>query len=97
MSIEKENSQGESEANSTVVEGGLTCFMGQNSGGGWQIKGKSKGIGKSDGTCCNCGKTGHRSRDCWSERSKGKSKGKGEQKRTGGHTQSERGNKGKPP
>ena len=36
-----------------------------------------------DGACHNCGKTGHRNRDCWSERSKGKAKVK---RRTEDHT-----------
>ena len=31
-------------------------------------KGKSKGKGKSKERCWNCGKTGHRSRDCWAPR-----------------------------
>ena len=48
--------------------------------------------GKFDGACYNCGKTGHRSRDCWRERSNGK--GKDEQKGKGGYTKSEHGYNG---
>ena len=70
-------------------EGGPTCYVGKSSEGGWKTKGKPKEKGKFDGACYNCGKTGHRSRDCWSERSKGK--GKDEQKGKGGYNKSEHG------
>ena len=46
--------------------------MGQNTGGGRQTKGKSKEKGQLDGACFNCGKTGHRSGDCWRDGAKAK-------------------------
>ena len=62
--------------------GGFVCYIGKNSQGGWQQKGKAKGKGK--GPCWNCGKHGHLSRDCWHE--KGKGKGKGDAKGKSGHS-----------
>ena len=40
--------------------------------GSWdgRQKGKPKGKGEFGGSCSNCREMGHRSRDCWSERSK---------------------------
>ena len=101
MSIEKEKSHGESEEyedkpeeghNSEQHGGGPICYVGKSSGGGWKTKGKPKEKGEFDGACCNCGKTGHRSRDCWSER--GKDKGKDEQEGKGGYTKCEHGYNG---
>ena len=73
-------------------EGGPICYVGkefQKEDG--RPKASRRGKGEFDGACYNCGKTGHRSRDCWRERSKGKGKGKDEQKGKGGYTKSEHG------
>ena len=61
-------------------EGGIACYIGQGGGGSWQMKGKGKGKGKDggykfQGQCWICGKTGHRSSECWM-----KGKGKGDMK-----------------
>ena len=86
IDIEKEKAYGDSEEYEDNLEqdhdseqhvhqdeeGGSMCHMGQSSAGGWQTKGKLQGTGKFDTARYNCGKTGHRSRECWSERSRGK-------------------------
>ena len=58
-------------------EGGSMCHIGQSSEGGWQTKGKLKDtweIRGQHGTTER--KTGHRSRECWSGRSRGRGTGK---------------------
>ena len=87
-SIEKEKSHGESEEYEDEPEedhdseqhgyqdeeGGPICCIGKSSEGGWHTKGKSEGKGQVDGACSYYGKTGHRSRDCWSEWAKAKAR-----------------------
>ena len=104
MSIETEKAYGESEEYDDKPvedhdseqygyqdeEGGPCATWGKSSERGCQTRGKSKEKGKFHGACYKYGKMGHRSRDCWSERSKGKRGQKG----NAGYTKSEHGCKG---
>ena len=76
-------------------EGGVMCYIGK--GGGWQTKGKGKSKGRFDGVCYNCGKTGHRSRECWGSKGnwKGEQKGKGNETGKGAYQQGGKGFGGK--
>ena len=106
MILDKEESdQAQREDEATTEEnypvydsdGGFVCYVGK--GGGWQPKGKGKGKGKAgrfEGVCYNCGKTGHRSRDCWAKGGgKGDQKGKGNDANKGGYPYGGKGYGGK--
>ena len=82
MGIEKRKPPGESEEyedkpdedhcseqHSYQDEGGPSILHGKELKRRIEAKSKSKGKGKFDGACYNCGKTGHRSRDWWSHHS----------------------------
>ena len=86
MSVEKEevepsSKEDEGQADEAYPlydeEGSFLCYIGKGASGNWQSKGKGKG--KTSIVCYNCGKTGHKSRDCWA-----KGKGKGDQEGKGG-------------
>ena len=88
MSVEKEEAEASSKEDEGQVdegypvydeEGSFLCYIGKGASGNWQSKGKGKG--KNGIVCYNCGKVGHKSKDCWA-----KGKGKGDHKGKGGDT-----------
>ena len=82
---EEWNSQDAAESAQPSMNDALWAFVSSYKGKG-KSKGKGKEKGKFQGECWNCGKTGHRSAECWSAASqpkgdpKGKGKGKGKRK-----------------
>ena len=53
----------------------INSLTGKGKGAGKAASGSNKMAQRFDGTCNNCGKPGHRSRDCWSRPTGGKGSG----------------------